>query len=167
MKNALGLIETVGMAAAIEAADAAVKSANVSLIGVELTKGDGMVTVKIEGDVGAVKAAIDAASQAALRVNKVFATKVIARPAEGLDDLVYSKETKGVVKAEVEAPAEPEPTSEPEVAAEPEPTPEPAVEVEPTPSPDASRPGVCNYCDDPACPRRKGDPRDWCLHHLE
>lgn len=143
------------MAAAIEAADAAVKSANVSLIGVELTKGDGMVTVKIEGDVGAVKAAIDAASQAALRVNKVFATKVIARPAEGLDDLVYSKETKGVVKAEVEAPAEPEPTPEPEVG------------VEPTPSPDASRPGVCNYCDDPACPRRKGDPRDWCLHHLE
>lgn len=167
MKNALGLIETVGMAAAIEAADAAVKSANVSLIGVELTKGDGMVTVKIEGDVGAVKAAIDAASQAALRVNKVFATKVIARPAEGLDELVYSKETKGVVKAEVVVPSEPEPTPEPVVVTEPEPTPEPEVEVEQTPSPDASRPGVCNYCEDPACPRRKGDPRDWCLHHLE
>lgn len=153
MRNALGLIETVGMAAAIEAADAAVKSANVSLIGVELTKGDGMVTVKIEGDVGAVKAAIDAASQAALRVNKVFATKVIARPAEGLDELVYSKETKGVVREVAEVPSEP--------------TPEPEPEVDLTPVPDPSRPGVCNYCEDPACPRRKGDPRDWCLHHLE
>lgn len=141
------------MAAAIEAADAAVKSANVSLIGVELTKGDGMVTVKIEGDVGAVKAAIDAASQAALRVNKVFATKVIARPAEGLDELVYSKETKGVVREVAEVPSEP--------------TPEPEPEVDLTPVPDPSRPGVCNYCEDPACPRRKGDPRDWCLHHLE
>lgn len=157
MKNALGLIETVGMAAAIEAADAAVKSANVSLIGVELTKGDGMVTVKIEGDVGAVKAAIDAASQAALRVNKVFATKVIARPAEGLDELVYSKETKGVVREVAEVPSEP--TPEPELEPEPE--------VDLTPVPDPSRPGVCNYCEDPACPRRKGDPRDWCLHHLE
>lgn len=173
MKNALGLIETVGMAAAIEAADAAVKSANVSLIGVELTKGDGMVTVKIEGDVGAVKAAIDAASQAALKVNKVFATKVIARPAEGLDELVYSKETKGVIKPETstEVAAEPIPVPVPEAAPVVEAV--PVVEAAPiaqetlTPSPDASRPGHCNYCEDPACPRRKGDPRDWCIHHLE
>lgn len=159
MRNALGLIETVGMAAAIEAADAAVKSANVSLIGVELTKGDGMVTVKIEGDVGAVKAAIDAASQAALRVNKVFATKVITRPAEGLDELVYSKETKGVERAVVQVATEPTPESTPES------TPEPVLDLAPVADP--SRPGVCNYCEDPACPRRKGDPRDWCLHHLE
>ncbi|MGM3371746.1 BMC domain-containing protein, partial [Escherichia coli] len=50
--KSLGLIETVGMSAAVEAADAAMKSANVSLVGYELTKGGGMVTVKLEGEVG-------------------------------------------------------------------------------------------------------------------
>ncbi|MGK2888239.1 MAG: BMC domain-containing protein [Candidatus Malihini olakiniferum] len=51
-KQSLGLIETVWLAAAVEAADAAVKSANVNLVGYELTKGGGMVTVKLEGEVG-------------------------------------------------------------------------------------------------------------------
>ncbi|MCV5695846.1 BMC domain-containing protein, partial [Escherichia coli] len=55
--KSLGLIETVGMSAAVEAADAAMKSANVSLVGYELTKGGGMVTVKLEGEVGAINAA--------------------------------------------------------------------------------------------------------------
>ncbi|PWC19028.1 BMC domain-containing protein [Brenneria corticis] len=64
-KQSLGLIETVGLVAAIEAADAAVKSANVNLVGYELAKGGGMVTVKLEGEVGAVNAAISAASHAA------------------------------------------------------------------------------------------------------
>ena len=59
--QSLGLIETVGMAAAVEAADAAMKSANVSLVGYELTKGGGMVTVKLEGEVGAINAAVAAA----------------------------------------------------------------------------------------------------------
>lgn len=192
MKNALGLIETVGMAAAIEAADAAVKSANVTLIGIELTKGDGMVTVKLQGDVGAVKAAIESAKHAASLVNRVYATKVIPRPAEGIDKIVFSKETKGW-KPEVtaESPAV-EPVVEPEVepalpeekvttALEEEVTPQAEAMVtteaeasqaveedlkEPTSEtgPDASRPGVCNYCQDPECPRRKGDPRDWCKH---
>ena len=63
MNKSLGLIETEGLAAGIEAADAAVKSANVELIGYELTKGGGWTTVKIQGDVGAVKAAVDAAGQ--------------------------------------------------------------------------------------------------------
>lgn len=67
-KQSLGLIETVGLAAAVEAADAAVKSANVNLVGYELTKGGGMVTVKLEGEVGAVNAAIAAASVAAAKV---------------------------------------------------------------------------------------------------
>ncbi|WP_313626785.1 BMC domain-containing protein, partial [Atlantibacter hermannii] len=55
--QSLGLIETVGMAAAVEAADAAMKSANVNLVGYELTKGGGMVTVKLEGEIGAINAA--------------------------------------------------------------------------------------------------------------
>ena len=60
-QKSLGLIETQGLAAGIEAADAAVKSANVELVGYELTKGGGWTTIKILGDVGAVKAAVDAA----------------------------------------------------------------------------------------------------------
>ncbi len=95
LKKSLGLIETIGMAAAVEAADAAVKSANVELIGIELSKGFGMVTVKIAGDVGAVKAAVSSAKAAAERVNRVVSVKVIARPAEALDMLIFSPDTVG------------------------------------------------------------------------
>ena len=76
-KEAVGFIETVGLVAATEAADAAVKSANVNLIGYELTKGNGMITVKIEGDVGAVKAAVAAANSSASNVGDVYAVHVI------------------------------------------------------------------------------------------
>lgn len=168
MRNALGLIEAVGMAAAIEAADAALKSANVTLIGIELTKGDGMVVVKLEGDVGAIQAAVESAKHAASLVNRVYATKVIPRPAEGIEKIVFSKETKGWKAAKAaEAAAEPvvetpaAQTPVPELIAEAaasQPEPEPEAQ------PDPSREGVCNYCQDPACPRRKGDPRDWCIH---
>ncbi len=104
-KQSLGLIETVGLAAAVEAADAAVKSANVNLVGYELTKGGGMVTVKLEGEVGAVNAAIAAASVAATKVGQVYAHKVIARTAEGIEAITYSAETVGVAKPEPLAPA--------------------------------------------------------------
>lgn len=96
--RALGLIETVGLAAAVEAADVAVKSANVSLIGYELTKGGGMVTVKIEGDVGAVKAAVEAGVIAAEKVGRVFSKQIIPRVASGVEKMVYSNETVGLGK---------------------------------------------------------------------
>lgn len=70
MNNALGLIETKGLVAAIEAADAMVKSANVQLVGYEKI-GSGLVTVMVRGDVGAVKAAVDAGSAAASAVGEV------------------------------------------------------------------------------------------------
>lgn len=95
MKKSLGLIETQGLAAGIEAADAAVKSANVRLIGYELTKGGGWTTIKVEGDVGAVKAAVDAARMAAAKVNQVVSTRVIPRPSAGLDLLVHNPNTVG------------------------------------------------------------------------
>ena len=95
MKKSLGLIETQGLAAGIEAADAAVKSANVRLIGYELTKGGGWTTIKVEGDVGAVKAAVDAARMAAAKVNQVVSTRVIPRPSAGLDLLVHNPDTVG------------------------------------------------------------------------
>lgn len=100
-KEALGVIETVGMAAAIQAADTCVKSANVELIGYELSKGSGLVTIKIRGNVGAVKAAIEAAKVSAASINKVYATLIIPRPAENLEGIIESKETVGI-KAEEE-----------------------------------------------------------------
>lgn len=95
LKQALGLIECAGLTAAVEAADTAVKSANVTLVGYELACGDGWTTVKILGDVGAVKAAVQSAKAAASNVNAVVATQVIARPAESLEALVINKRTLG------------------------------------------------------------------------
>jgi ethanolamine utilization protein EutM len=77
--SALGMIETKGLVAAIEAADAMVKAANVTLIGKEHI-GGGLVTVMVRGDVGAVKAATDAGATAAERVGELVSVHVIARP---------------------------------------------------------------------------------------
>ena len=79
MNNALGLVETKGLVGAIEAADAMVKSANVQLIGYEKI-GSGLITVMVRGDVGAVKAAVDAGSAAASVVGEVTSSHVIPRP---------------------------------------------------------------------------------------
>ena len=98
--NALGFIEAIGLTAAIEAADSAVKSANVRLLGYELARGDGMTTVKIEGDVGAVKSAVKAAEAAAAKVGRVVSTHVIPRPAAGTRQIVLSRETVGLDKTE-------------------------------------------------------------------
>ena len=77
--EALGLIETRGLVGAIEAADAMVKAANVSLMGYEKI-GSGYVTVMVRGDVGAVKAATDAGAAAAKRVGEIVSVHVIPRP---------------------------------------------------------------------------------------
>ncbi len=76
---ALGMIETKGLVAAIEAADAMVKAANVHLVGKEHV-GGGLVTVMVRGDVGAVKAATDAGAAAAQRVGELISVHVIPRP---------------------------------------------------------------------------------------
>jgi len=78
-QEALGMVETKGLTAAIEAADAMVKSANVMLVGYEKI-GSGLVTVIVRGDVGAVKAATDAGAAAAAQVGEVKAVHVIPRP---------------------------------------------------------------------------------------
>ena len=77
--DALGMVETKGLVGSIEAADAMVKAANVSLIGKELV-GGGIVTVMVRGDVGAVKAATDAGAAAAQRVGELLSVHVIPRP---------------------------------------------------------------------------------------
>lgn len=125
MNKSLGLIETEGLAAGVEAADAAVKSANVELIGYELTKGGGWTTVKIQGDVGAVKAAVDAARMAAAKVNRVVSTRVIPRPSAGLDVLVYNPDTVGVVSEKTDTPKPPTPPDHPNKVKEEEELPQP------------------------------------------
>ena len=78
-KEALGMVETKGLVANIEAADAMVKAANVTLVGYEKI-GSGLVTTMVRGDVGAVKAATDAGAAAAAKVGEVISVHVIPRP---------------------------------------------------------------------------------------
>ena len=77
--EALGMVETRGLVAAIEAADAMLKAANVTLVGTEKI-GSGLVTVMVRGDVGAVKSAVEAGSAAASRLGELVAVHVIPRP---------------------------------------------------------------------------------------
>ena len=85
MSTALGLIETVGLAAAIEALDVALKTADVTAREIENSRGEGRQTVKIVGSVSAVQAAVQAGAAAAERVSSVYAVKVIARPSDELE----------------------------------------------------------------------------------
>ena len=86
MDEALGMIETRGLTALIEAADAMVKAAKVTLVGWEKI-GSGYVTVLCRGDVAAVKAATDAGASAARKVGDLVAVHVIPRPHANLDDI--------------------------------------------------------------------------------
>lgn len=88
--QALGMIETKGFVGSVEAADVMVKSANVELVGYE-NIGSGMVTVIIRGDVGAVKAAIDAAVIAVDRVGELVGYDVIPRPDTGIEEILPYK----------------------------------------------------------------------------
>ena len=85
--EALGMVETRGLVAAIEAADAMVKAANVELIGTEKI-GSGLVSVMVRGDVGAVKAAVEAGSSSAASLGEVIATHVIPRPHSDVEKIL-------------------------------------------------------------------------------
>lgn len=85
--EALGMIETRGLVGAVEAADAMVKAAQVTLIGKERV-GGGLVTVMVRGDVGAVKAAIEAGAVAAKKVGQLISVHVIPRPDGQVEDIL-------------------------------------------------------------------------------
>ena len=85
--EALGMVETRGLVAAIEASDAMVKAANVQLVGSEKI-GSGLVSVMVRGDVGAVKAAVEAGGSAAAKLGEVVATHVIPRPHADVEKLI-------------------------------------------------------------------------------
>lgn len=88
--EALGLIESRGLVASIEAADAMVKAANVILIGKEVI-GGGYVTIMVRGDVGAVKAAVEAGAVAARKVGDLVSAHVIPRPHEEVESILPTK----------------------------------------------------------------------------
>ena len=83
MNEAIGMIETKGLAAAVQASDAMLKAANVTLVK-QLNIGAAYVTTIIKGDVGSVKAAVDAGSKAAAKVGELVSSHIIARPHEDL-----------------------------------------------------------------------------------
>lgn len=184
--KALGMVETVGLLAAVEAADAMVKAARVDLIGYELTRGGGMVLVKVEGDVGAVSAAVGAGVASASRVGTVVAARVIPRPHDQLGFMIRSLETvpgePGNGEGVPASGQEPGETAEEEswMAGEPgdglslKPgtehmevgKPEEKKESEKVLGPERES-EICNLCKDPACPRRKGEPHSLCLHFTD
>ena len=88
--EALGMIETRGLIGSIEAADAMVKAANVTLIG-KVHVGGGLVTVMVRGDVGTVKAATDAGAAAAQRVGELISVHVIPRPHVEVESILPKK----------------------------------------------------------------------------
>ena len=155
--NALGLIETIGLTAAIHALDVAMKSSDVNFIGHEKTKGGAMIVLKIEGDVGAVKSAVETV-RASLSSSAVYSTKVISRPSSEVskkmirpfDKRKTVEEAVSEMKAEVEASeaevTEPAPEPQPEEPQPEEPAPEPQPEEpqpeEPAPEPAPKKPAA-------------------------
>jgi ethanolamine utilization protein EutM len=83
MENAIGLIETRGLVALVEATDAMAKAANVEIVK-KVEIGGGFVTTVVSGDVGSVRAAVDAGANAAAQVGELVGSHIIARPSEGL-----------------------------------------------------------------------------------
>jgi microcompartment protein CcmL/EutN len=170
-KLSLGIIETVGLAAAIEAADTCVKSANVKLVGYELSKGDGMTVVKIEGNVGAVKAAISAAEMSASWVSAVISCRVIARPSDQLGMMIENSETVGLEKCQEEEinilsdeievdKIVTKVNEDTELTKSDE-----SIDNKELVSEDKEVKFTCNICKDPECTRKKGDLRRECIHY--
>ena len=192
--EALGLIEVIGLLAAVEAADTGLKAANVSLLGIENATGAYM-TVKLGGDVGAVKAAVAAARVSAEKVGRVVSVHVIPRPAKGLrSQLIAEKEASvedmvhkelGVIPAEDEEKPEaakeesvkeeaadainemldrPTETKTEELEKELETELETDLIEEEVPENGKKPAYTCNLCKDPKCPREKGQMEKLCIH---
>lgn len=171
MDKALGLIETVGLPAAIEAADAAVKSAQVTLLGCESAKGGGLTVVMITGDVGAVKAAVEAGKTAASKVGRVWSTHVIPRPHSNTGDMLKPG-CIGGKGAKKRKPAGEGPPILLDNGQQLEVIEEKIQEAENNLNDHQERASevslnkeLCNLCQDSLCNRKKGEPKVNCLHY--
>ncbi|NLZ53668.1 MAG: BMC domain-containing protein [Thermoanaerobacteraceae bacterium] len=161
-KKALGIIETYGLTSAVEAADTAVKAANVELIGYELARGSGLTTVKVLGDVGSVKAAMSAANASVSKIGKVVAVHVIPRPHDDIDVLMLSENSMND-KCKESNTVEQKPEDK-DLADELQ-NDEKQQSIEKEESTEQKY--TCNMCKDPQCPRKKGEPRVNCIHYEE
>jgi microcompartment protein CcmL/EutN len=133
---ALGLVETKGLVGAIEAADAMVKTANVILIGKEVTRG-ALVTIKVIGDTAAVRSAVEAGAAAAQRVGELVSQHIIPRPAEGLEELIFAASPRRQEEVERMLRGDPEPkTVIPPPVKEPAPAAAPHAEPEESEAPE-------------------------------
>lgn len=166
MKEAFGFIETVGKVAAVEAMDTAAKAADVTLAGLENSRGSGRMTVKVTGEISAVKAAVEAAIAAVQGMGgAVYAHKVIASPSEELEKMLAGtmgkRDETSWYAGDDEEPqdADEEETAKVEPAA-----PEPQLTEEAAP---AEKRATCNLCSDPQCPRVRGEARVKCIHYSE
>lgn len=156
-RQALGLIESKGFVSAIEAADAALKAADVRLLGYEMTKGQGLITIKLEGNVSAIETAVATASAAASKLGALVSAHVIPRPHEHINIFIEDKIAKNIKKDTAEA-----------LVAHEEVTTEEVITEECTEAPyEAQSLATCNLCKDINCPRKKGEPRSMCFHYLQ
>jgi len=133
--EAIGMVETKGLVASIEAADAMIKAANVTLLRQDFV-GGGLVSVIVTGDVGAVKAATDAGAAAAERIGELISVHVIPRPSSGIDGMLKDPGDKGRV-ATSSAPKSPAPAPAPASAPKPA---QPASAAKPAPTAKADKP---------------------------
>jgi ethanolamine utilization protein EutM len=186
LKPSLGILEVKGLVYTIACADAALKAADVQLLGYEPTKGGACFVVKFFGNIGAVGAAVDAALALAKRDGKQAVGYSIPRPSDSCLEMVHteniranhpemSAETKEAkpdmqqVSGEVtDETDEAEIPTETDGAAETETEALTGAEVEAKLGsvPDM-RSGICNLCNDPKCPRRKNEPHNLCIHYNE
>lgn len=174
MHQSIGIIEVQGLASAITVADTMAKVANITIRDVEQAKGFGWTTIKVEGDVASVKAAVEAGEQMARTHDSFVSMKVIPRPADDIWKVFFPEVQEEQLEEElVEAAIEDshmnhieivdsEPIEE-QVKKEPASVAigEEKEEQEPMALSDKY---TCNLCHDPKCTRKKGDPRQRCLH---
>ncbi len=174
MRKSLGLLEIKGLASAIVIADAMAKTAAVTLVGIETCKGGGWQTIKVTGDVAAVQASLQTGSELAKRNNCFIAQKTLSRPDQTVFD-TWGKPLANAVKAKpVENVSESAPLveekeqekQEPELVIEEKATEEALVATE-IPAEETPAEATCNICNDPLCPRIKGEPRIKCLHNAK
>lgn len=136
MSMALGLIEAIGLTAAVTVADSAAKAADIEIIGMENTRGSGRIVVKLQGDVGAVKAAVEAAARSGNEVGAVCACQIIPRPAESIRGVFCKDES---VSYEQKDKMDDEKDEDEKI--------------------------TCNLCMDPLCTRKRGEPHVNCIHY--
>lgn len=159
MKEALGIVQVQGLAYTIACADAAAKAANVNLLGVEPVNGRGFQVLKFTGNVGSVKAAIDASLAVARKDGVEAVGFAIPRPSDDCWDLV-SKQCERRKKEEVVPEIVEDTVEEVESTDNVE-----EDDSEGNDEADEPETFTCNICEDPRCTRKKGESHNLCIHY--